>query len=138
VREEGLEGRIAADSAGTHAYHTGEPPNNRSIAAAQRRGYSMKGMIARQTEASDFNDFDLIMAMDKGHYDILQAAAPKGGRAHIAMFLDYAMQTPKRPANMANEVPDPYYGREEDFEIALDLIEKGAKGLLNHIKTRMI
>lgn len=138
VDEAGLKGRIEADSAGTHAYHVGQGPHHLSIAAAQRRGYSMKGLVARQTRQSDYSDFDLILAMDKGHFDLLQKDAPeKETRARIALLLDYAQNTPQRPANTANEVPDPYYGREEDFEITLDLIERGARGLLQHLKTRL-
>lgn len=125
AREARLSGLLTVDSAGTHDYHTGDPPDERSIAAARRRGVAMDGLRARPVEDADFERFDLILAMDAGHMRHLRRMAGPESRANLALFLDYA-----GPERAGGDVPDPYYGAEEDFEMALDLIFEGARGLL--------
>jgi protein-tyrosine phosphatase len=120
----GLGGWIEADSAGTHGYHVGEPPDSRTIRAAGRRGYRLEALRARQVAAADFADFDLILAMDRGHQRDLRRLAPGGGRAEIGLFLDYA------PDLGLRDVPDPYYGGAQGFEQVLDLCEAGCRGLI--------
>ncbi|MBI1208746.1 MAG: low molecular weight phosphotyrosine protein phosphatase [Azospirillum sp.] len=120
----GLDGRIAADSAGTFGYHIGEPPDPRSVAAAAARGYDIAGQRARQVTRQDFDRFDLLLAMDRGHRRELLRLAPAGRQDRVGLFLDYA------PELGFSEVPDPYYGGRDGFEQVLDLAEAGARGLL--------
>jgi len=125
-----LSGKIEADSAGTHAYHVGDPPDTRSIEAAARRGIDLTPLRARVVATDDFDRFDLILAMDRGHLDLLQRRCPPGKRDRVRLFLSFA------PALGVHDVPDPYYGGAEGFERVLDLIEAGAAGLLDHLVTR--
>lgn len=121
----GLGERLHIDSAGTHGYHVGEPPDPRAIHQAALRGYDLQSLRARKLRRHDFADFDLLLAMDRGHLSILQRLAPENGGAKWRLFLDYA---PK--AHARREVPDPYYGDLTDYDHALDLIEAGVEGLL--------
>ncbi len=116
------------DSAGTAAYHVGEPPDSRSVAAAWRRGYDLSSLRARRVETADFHAFDLMLAMDRANLAALARAAPHGARARIALFLAGAT------ALGVDEVPDPYYGSEGDFDRVLDLIEAGARRLLDRLR----
>src|SRR5690606_21957555 len=77
LREAGMDGRIGADSAGTHGYHVGEAPDRRTVACARRRGIDLSGLRARRVRAGDFEDFDLILAMDRGHLARLRELAPE-------------------------------------------------------------
>jgi len=117
--------RFAVDSAGTHGYHLGDPPDARAIAIARRRGYDLSGLRARQLTQRDFAAFDLLLAMDRGHLTLMQRLAPPAARDRARLFLSYA------PALGTADVPDPYYGAERDFLHALDLIERGAQALLD-------
>ena len=130
VAEHGLDGRIEADSAGMYAYHLGEPPDERARAAALRRGVDLSDQRARKVRRRDFDDFDLILAMDSGHHAELMSMAPAGSENRVAMFLEFA------PHLGAADVPDPYYGGGAGFEQVLDLIEGGASALLDHIKAK--
>jgi protein-tyrosine phosphatase len=127
-----LSGRIGVDSAGTHAYHVGEPPDRRSTEVAQQRGFEMKDLRARQVVMSDFRDFDLLLAMDRGHMQILRDNCPPDAEGRLAMFLSFAPQL-----NLL-DVPDPYYGGHDGFEKVLNMIEAGAAGLLAHIRETML
>lgn len=115
---------IKMDSAGTHGYHIGEAPDRRSIKIAAARGYSIENLRARQINKNDFNKFSLILAMDRSHEQHLLALRPTDCIAEVKLFLPYAGVTE------AVDVPDPYYGSQQDFEHTLDLIEKGINGLL--------
>ena len=128
VRRAGLEGTIGTDSAGTHDYHVGEPPDHRSQKAAEARGVDISDLRARRVTAEDFRRFDYVLAMDRGHLALLQRMAPPDGTAEVRLFMDYAPKAPKR------EVPDPYYGEGSHFNEVLDLTEAGAQGLLDHIR----
>jgi protein-tyrosine phosphatase len=121
---------IAVDSAGTANYHPGAPPDRRAQAAARKRGYELSDLRARQVRNADFAAFDLILAMDRNNLQELQERAPRGARANIQLFLDYAPEQPRR------EVPDPYYGGSNGFEEVLDLIEAAARGLLRRLRTQ--
>jgi protein-tyrosine phosphatase len=127
---EGLAERVEADSAGTHGYHVGEPPDERSAAAAELRGYSMAGQTARRVTARDFERFDLILAMDRGHLRILEGLAPPDAADKLRLFLDFA------PGTGRADVPDPYYDGPEGFEHVLDLVEAASHGLLAHVAER--
>lgn len=112
------------DSAGTHGYHAGDPPDERSIQAALRRGFDMSALRARQVEAGDFERFDLVLAMDEAVYGRLSGIAPEGHAGRLRLFLEYAPELGLR------DVPDPYYGGPAGFEEVLDLVEAGARGLI--------
>lgn len=120
---------IEVDSAGTHGYHTGSPPDERAIAAARRRGIDMSSLRARVVEAADFERFDLLLAMDEPVYERLRRIAPAGHAGRVRLFLEYAPQLSRR------EIPDPYYGGETGFEEVLDLVEEAARGLLTELGT---
>lgn len=128
VAEAGIEDNVEIESAGTHGYHVGEPPDSRTEAAAAARGYDMMGQTARQLEEDDFRYFDMILAMDRGHRTHLQRTAPPGTEQKIRMFMDFA------PEAAARDVPDPYYGGPEGFDQVLDMIEAGARGLLGAVR----
>jgi protein-tyrosine phosphatase len=131
VRREVPDSGITVDSAGTHDYHLGDPPDARAIASARRRGFDLSALRARLLLPEDFERFDLLLVMDeRNRRDALarapraaSGAAPAAGQ-RLRLLLDYA------PAVGLREVPDPYYGSEADFERMLDLIEAGARGLL--------
>jgi len=124
VEREGLSEKFLIDSAGTHGYHIGEPPDPRAISHARRRGYDISGLCARRIEAADFARFDLILACDQGHRTLLLRLADKAQHGRIAMFLDYA------PELGISEIPDPYYGGPAGFEHVLDICERASAGLL--------
>jgi protein-tyrosine phosphatase len=123
VNEAGLADRIKADSAGTHAYHIGEPPDRRAAAAAERRGISLAGIQARRVSESDFEGFDYVIAMDEDNERRLLEQAPDEHREKVRLFLSFA-------AVDVIEVPDPYYGGAAGFERVLDLVEEASRGLL--------
>jgi protein-tyrosine phosphatase len=118
------------DSAGTHGYHAGDPPDERSIATARRRGIDMRDLRARVVEPMDFDRFDLVLAMDEAVYDQLKRVAPQGRSQKVRLFLEFAPQLGRR------DVPDPYYGGAAGFEDVLDLVEEGARGLLAALAAR--
>jgi protein-tyrosine phosphatase len=128
VEAQGLADVIGIDSAGTHAYHVGEGPDERASQAALRRGIDMSGQRARRVSELDFEVFDLVLAMDHANYDDLRGFCPPGYEDKLRLFLDYAPDTPER------EVPDPYYGGSRGFERVLDLVELAAAGLLADIR----
>ena len=105
---------VHVDSAGTGAWHAGNPPDARGLAAAARRGYDNSAQRARQITSADFHDFDLILAMDVRNLADLQRAAPPAARARLDLF------------DPGRDVPDPYYGGPDGFETVLDQIEAAA------------
>ncbi|MEW6765517.1 MAG: low molecular weight protein-tyrosine-phosphatase [Pseudomonadota bacterium] len=129
VREAGLSERIRIDSAGTHAYHIGNPPDPRSQQAALRRGYDLSPLRARKVSVPDFSAFDYVLAMDADNLAILRSLMPGDSRAHVGLFMEFATGAKER------EVPDPYYGGERGFEQVLDMVEAASEGLLHTIRT---
>ena len=127
IAAEGLVDVIEADSAGTHGYHVGEPPDPRTITAAAARGFDLSALRARKVVQSDFERFDLILAMDRGHLEHLNAMRPVGARAAVKLFLSYH---PGEPGEAFADVPDPYYGGPAGFEQVLDLSEHTCRALL--------
>lgn len=115
---------VEADSAGTHGYHAGEPPDPRAIEAALRRGIDMRDLRARVVQVADFERFDLVLAMDEQNYRRLHRLAPAEHRHRLRLFLEFAPQLGLR------DVPDPYYGGANGFEQVLDLVEEASRGLL--------
>lgn len=128
VTEADLAHRIGVDSVGTHDFHLGEPPDHRALQAGRARGYEFGDLRARQLGMQDFVDFHLILAMHRDHYQQLLRRCPPGAEKKIAMFLDAA------PESGLMDVPDPYHGASDAFELALDLIESGSRGWLNAIR----
>lgn len=124
----GLAGQVLIDSAGTHDYHVGEPPDSRAQQAARQRGYDMSSLRGRQVEEGDFRCFDYVLAMDRANLSILQRLMPPDGNARVQLFLDYAQHY------AGCEVPDPYYGGTEGFARVLDMVEDASEGLLRHIR----
>lgn len=128
VADSGLGHVIAIDSAGTHDYHPGKPPDIRSQNAAAKRGYSMKDLRARQVQTRDFQVFDYILAMDRHNLALLQDQCPSQFTYKLGLLMQYS----KRFA-LTEEVPDPYFGGAQGFETVLDMVEEATTGLLEHI-----
>jgi protein-tyrosine phosphatase len=131
VMEAGLHAHVEVDSAGTHGYHIGEPPDPRSVTAAARRGIDIAHLRARRVRETDFEAFDLILAMDRGHLNHLRAMRREHHKAEVRLFLDYHAAAHHR------DVPDPYYGEAEDFERVLDLVEEASRGLAAALKGKL-
>lgn len=137
VEEAGLADQVEIDSAGTHAYHVGGAPDPRSVRAAADRGYDLTDQRARQLSTYDAERFDYVIAMDRGNYNRIvrefgSAEAGESQRANVRMFLDFAPGVPEV------EVPDPYAGGAEGFEIVLDLIQAASDGLLTVVREKLI
>lgn len=130
VREENLEHLIATDSAGTHAYHIGDPPDPRAMATAVQRGIAIDDLRARRVVAQDFEAFHYVIAMDRDNFEILAELCPPGYEQRLHMLMDFA------PDLKISEVPDPYYGGVNGFERVFDMIEEAADGLLAEIRNR--
>ena len=124
----GIVAHIRVDSAGTHDYHAGCPPDWRATQAAQKRGYDLAPLRARQVEVADFERFDRIYAMDWMNLGQLEALRPRDYRGKLALFLDVV------PDLGVREVPDPYDGGPEGFERVLDLIERASEALVADIR----
>lgn len=117
---------VLVDSAGTHSYHVGQPPDDRAIAAARQRGVDIASLRARAVCQADFDRFDLIVAMDRDNRTLLTQQF-RSGTAGLRLFMQYA-------GDSEGDVPDPYYGGLEGFEHALDLVERGAQALLAELR----
>lgn len=128
VQRAGLLEHIEIDSAGTHAYHVGEPPDARAQEAARRRGIDLSGLRGRRVTRADFERFDYLLAMDEENYQNLMAICPPAQEDKVRLFLEFAPHRPER------EVPDPYFGGNAGFERVLDMIEEASAGLLAHLR----
>jgi protein-tyrosine phosphatase len=131
VGRAGLSDLVLIDSAGTHGYHIGDPPDARSRAAAARRRYDLSRLRARQVIRQDLEIFDYVLAMDRENLAFLEQLSPPAHRGKAHLFLQYATATALR------EVPDPYYGDGAGFDLVLDLVEDASRGLLGHIRGRL-
>ena len=127
AEQAGMAERIHIDSAGTHAYHVGEPADRRARAAAERRGISLDGIAARRVDPEDFERFDYILAMDADNLARLQAESPDEHRHKLHLFLELAEADER-------EVPDPYYGGAAGFERVLDLVEDASIRFLESLR----
>ncbi|MEO1252592.1 MAG: low molecular weight protein-tyrosine-phosphatase [Pseudomonadota bacterium] len=125
ARARGL--KLYIESAGTGAWHAGDPPDARMMRAAARRGYNLSHQRARKVTDADFFEFDYLLAMDLGNQTDLLELAPPNRECDIRLFLDFADCDER-------ETPDPYYGGDAGFERVLDLIERGAEGFLDHLE----
>lgn len=124
---------IGVDSAGTHAYHIGDPPDHRAQHSALRRGYKMHDLRARAVQSRDFEESDYILAMDKENLTLLQQRSPQQHISKIQLLMQYG-----KNANPDVEVPDPYFGGHQGFELVLDMVEEASQGLLTHLRNRQI
>lgn len=127
LRAKDVENRFMTDSAATHRYHIGSSPDQRAIQVAGDNGVSMAGQKARAVEDKDFEQFDLIVAMDQGHFQLLKAQKPSETTATICLFSDYCFSFSE------TDVPDPYYGDIQDFRYTYSMIEEGIEGLIKDI-----
>lgn len=110
IAKDGL--AMMCDSAGIHSYHAGEAPDSRSQAAGGNRGYDFSSIRSRKVQPDDYKRFDYILAMDESHLRWLEKYRPPDATATLEMFID-------------SDVPDPYYGGEQGFELVLDIVEAG-------------
>jgi protein-tyrosine phosphatase len=131
VQEQGLHNHIEINSAGTHAYHVGHPPDARAQEAARRRGIDLSSLRGRQATARDIEVFDYVLAMDRENYENLLDICPDGLEHKVRLFMEFAPNRPER------EVPDPYFGGPAGFDRVLDMIEEASAGLLADIRKRL-
>lgn len=131
VEKAGLENKIGIDSAGTYGGHAGELPDARMRQHASRRGYNLVSR-SRQVRSDDFDEFDLILAMDDKNYQNLRDMAPDiESMNKIHRMVEFCQKS------TLDYVPDPYYGGAEGFELVLDLLEDACEGLLNEVKQKL-
>jgi protein-tyrosine phosphatase len=128
VNDKNLTEQFQVDSAGTHAYHVGNPPDYRAQQAARRRGIDMQHQRARKLHSSDFEYFDHVLVMDDDNYANAIRDCPDEHKAKVKHFLDYA------PHFGIREVPDPYYGEKMGFEQVLDMVEDASHGFLEDLQ----
>ncbi len=126
LEDANLADQVHCDSAGTHGYHIGHPPDSRMISAGRKRGLPMTG-AARKVTRSDLDEFDLILAMDDNNYAALMQLSTEHNRHKVKRFVSYCVQYND------SEVPDPYYGDISDFEHVLNLLEDGCAQILKEI-----
>lgn len=127
----GLGDTVSVDSAGTHAWHAGSPPDQRSATHAARRGYSLAGLRAREVVDADFDQFDLILAMDWDNLALAQDLCPPAHLAKVKRLTEFCMRL------SSPVVPDPYYGGAQGFSEVLDLVEDACEGLLQHVQRQL-
>lgn len=123
-----LDGFFGVDSAGTHAYMAGEPPDRRAISATRCRGYDITALRARKVRLDDFSTSHLVLAMDRDNLACLHEICPPVYRPRLKLFLRYARGL------HYEEVPDPYYGGQAGFEVVLEMVENAAQGLIEALK----
>jgi protein-tyrosine phosphatase len=128
VQALGLHEFVTVDSAGTHNYHPGNPPDDRSQEHAAKRGYDLSDLRARQIRKSDFENFDHILVMDWDNLSLVQEKCPPQHQKKVRRFTEFCQ------AFDSPVVPDPYYGGAQGFENVLDLIEDASEGLLRQLK----
>ena len=127
IAQRGWSEHVQVDSCGTHAYHVGEPPDQRSLQHAARRGYDFSDLRARQVSAHDFKRHDMILVMDHQNMARLEQICPPSLQHKLQLLTKYCRH------HRSATVPDPYYGGEQGFENVLNLIEDACEGLLDHI-----
>ncbi|MDH4018274.1 MAG: low molecular weight phosphotyrosine protein phosphatase [Xanthomonadales bacterium] len=131
LQDSKIRGQVSTDSAGTHSYHVGHPPDSRAVSTALDFDVDISQLRARKVDASDFNRYDLIIAMDRSNFEDLQRIQPAGSKADLQMMMQY------HPEARPDEVPDPYYGGMDGFTYMCKLLESATRGLLNDIEGRL-
>jgi protein-tyrosine phosphatase len=129
LQQAGLGGRVVVDSAGTHGYHTEEPPDPRSIRLAALRGYDIAGQRARAVVPEDFTHFEWLLAMDSSNLAWLNKRKPEHAQPRMALLMEH---TQNRPGVL--DVPDPYYGPDAGFELVLDYVEDACEGVVAQLR----
>jgi protein-tyrosine phosphatase len=137
LQQAGLHERVQVDSAGTHAYHVGSPPDERSQKHARLRGYDLTSLRARKFDPIDLDRFDLVLAMDWDNLALLEEACPADApsRRKLRRLTEFVSADSTHAG--AQTVPDPYYGGPAGFDAVLDLVEAACDGLLAHIHQRL-
>lgn len=130
LERDGLVGMVETDSAGTHAYHVGQPPDPRTQQTALRRGIDLSDLRARLVEPEDFLRFEYVLVMDQDNYHNVAPICPPGEEHKLLLLMDFA------PEFRTREVPDPYYGGSSGFDRVFDMVEAAAEGLLQEIKAK--
>lgn len=130
VKALGLDSWIKVDSASTHNYYPGSPPDERSREHAARRGYDLSDLRARHIQEADFEQADLILVMDLNNLEMLKDVCPTAHAAKLRRLSEFC------PRHESEIVPDPFYGGHQDFEHVLDLVEDACDGLIQHVQTR--
>jgi protein-tyrosine phosphatase len=133
VKAAGLEKIIHIDSAGTHDYHIGAPPDERAQKAAVRRGYDTNGLQARQVSEKDFDLFHYILAMDRANLAVLKRECPPEHSHKLELLMQYS----DKFSHGVEEVPDPYFGCNQGFEHVLNMVEDAGRGLLARIRQQL-
>jgi protein-tyrosine phosphatase len=128
VIDHGLETQVKVDSAGTHDFNVAEPVDIRTQKHAMRRDYDLSGLRARLLQAEDFESFDLILAMDEGNMLTLRMRCPEKYHDKLHYFTEFCS------SQVSRDVPDPFYGKAQDFEHVLDLIEDGCEGIMRQVE----
>jgi protein-tyrosine phosphatase len=131
AKERGLAERVRIASAGTHDYHVGDAPDPRTVKHASKRGYDLSMQRAMLVEKRHFDEFDYILAMDRGHLRILKQMQPHGSRAKLGLFLEASARW------KGEDVPDPYYGGDAEFEQVLDMVEEAGERWLDRIAAEL-
>jgi protein-tyrosine phosphatase len=132
LEQEAPDLEIEVDSAGTHGYHVGQPPDRRAQAAAKARGIDLSRLRARALSDADFETYDYILAMDSDNYARLKERCPPPHARRLRLLMEFA------GPHAGREVPDPYYGGATGFEHVLDLVEKACRGLLEEVRRRAV
>ena len=130
LRDKNLADKVDVASAGTHGYHVGEAPDQRTQRAAARRGYDLSAIRARKIAPQDLDYFDLILAMDRNSLEALRLVCPPERFDRLGLFMDYSMRFGD------SEVPDPYYGLGQGFDLVLDMVEDATDGLVELVGKR--
>jgi len=130
VEKKGLKRQFFIDSAGTHSYHVGVRPDTRSVQAALNRGIDISQQKARKITQEDFESFEYIVVMDNANHMNVKMICPSKQQHKIFKMMNFSA------SSKCTEVPDPYYGGEQGFELVLDLLTNASIGLLSHIETR--
>jgi protein-tyrosine phosphatase len=127
LADAGRENDFEIDSAGTHDYHIGKPPFEKAMSAAQRRGYKIDHLVSRRVAPGDFDHFDAILAMDRVNLAALRTIAPTRCKHKIELLTEYG------DVHYGKDIPDPYGQKDKAFEVALDMIEDGCRGLADFV-----
>ncbi|AEG31234.1 low molecular weight protein-tyrosine-phosphatase [Thiomicrospira cyclica] len=130
VEQAGLVNKIRIDSAGTHAYHIGNPPDPRSMETAASRNIAMADLRARKVAFSDFYEFDYLLVMDDHNYQLVIELGPREEHHRVSYLLDFAPEVGRK------DVPDPYYGGPQGFEQVFDMVETACANLLSTIRQK--
>ncbi len=128
IQAMGLHEFVTVDSAGTHNYHPGSPPDSRSQEHALKRGYDLSDLRARQIRKADFDQFDHILVMDWDNLSLVQEQCPPQHQRKVRRFAEFCMELD------SPVVPDPYYEGGTAFELVLDLVEDASAGLIRHLQ----